>query len=318
MAEEAKIYVPPLDSQERQLPATSDVPTGRTLTPLANNVTAKTPNAAGLPDNFSPFDHLQTVYIPLHNAIVKKFFSDHSDDWKPNIATARDSLRVACTMLASDNQAIMSLRHHLLFDLLGYAKKGLGIFYGIPSQQFQESVKGRPQVFLYFSQDAASIPQGEKKVEAEYSFRLMNETPATMTPAKALAVATEVKQHFISAGQGIVFTKGKNIYKYYHEEHGYRLQVYGNTEADTQDIITRLLGCQNIPYDENKLVVSAPKKSSITNQTETQTVYGKKQKKPRYRPVANVRFRYAYMYLHGNERPVYLIDTTGVNRGLLI
>lgn len=304
-------YIPPRDEQGKQLPPTSEIPTGATLTPSNPTITAATPPEDKLPDNFKPFKHLQEVYIPQHNAIVKRYFSDHAEDWKPNIATARSSLRVACTMLNTDNQLMMTLRHNLLFDLLGCGKKDLGIFYGVPAEHFQESVDGRPQVFLYFSQDSASVPPVEKKVEAEYSFRLMNETPATMTPAKAIAIAKEIKKQFVSEGQGVVFTKGKNIYKYYHEEHGYRLQVYGNTEADTQDIITRLLKCQDISYDENRLVISSPKKSSITSQTETQLVYGKKKKKPRYRPVANVRFRYAYMYLRGNERPVYLVDTTG-------
>ncbi|MEH2437367.1 MAG: hypothetical protein V7K25_24555 [Nostoc sp.] len=304
-------YIPARDDQGRQLPPTSDIPTGQTLTPSNPIITAATPPEDKLPDNFKPFDHLQKVYIPQHNALVKKYFSDHPEDWKPNVATARSSLRVACTMLDDDNEAIMNLRHHLLFDLLGYGKKDLGVFYGIPAEQFQESVVGRPQVFLYFTQDSASIPEGEIKVKAEYSFRLMNETPATMTPSKALAIAKEVKSQFVLNGQGIVFTKGKNIYKYYHEEHGYRLQIYGNTETDTQDIITRLLKCQNIPYDENRLVVSIPKKASITNPTETELVYGAKKKKPRYRPIVNVRFRYAYLYLRGKDRPIYLVDTTG-------
>lgn len=278
----------------------------------------KPPPEDSLPDKFDPFEHLQKIYIPQHNAVVKRYFSDLGADWQPNIASPRSALRVACTMTDNDNQLIMSLRHHLLFDLLGYGRKQLGVFYGIPAQQFQESVEGKPQVFLYFSQDSGSVPQGEKKVEAEYSFRVMDETSATMTPVKAIAIANKVKQHLVTGGQGVVFTKGKNIYKYYHEEHGYRLQVYGNTEADTQDIITRLLGCQNILYDENRLVISTPKKASITSQTQTHVVYGKKKKKPRYRPVANVRFRYAYMYLRGNERPVYLVDTTGRHYDALV
>ncbi|WP_375514427.1 hypothetical protein [uncultured Nostoc sp.] len=281
-------------------------------------ITPAQPPDDKLPDNFDPFEHLQKIYIPQHNALVKRYFADLGDDWKPNIASSRSALRVACTMVDNDNQLMMNLRHHLLFDLLGYGKKDLGIFYGIPAESFQESVDGRPQVFLYFSQDSASVSEGEKKVEAEYSFRLMNETPATMTPVKAIALAKDIKQQFISGGQGVVFTKGKNIYKYYHEEHGYRLQVYGNTEVDTQDIITRLLKCQDILYDENRLVVSTPKKASITNQTATQLVYGKQKKKPRYRPVANVRFRYAYMYLRGNERPIYLVDATGRHHEALV
>ncbi|MEH1827389.1 MAG: hypothetical protein V7L22_18835 [Nostoc sp.] len=79
-------------------------------------IVAATPPDDSLPDDFDPFEHLQTVYIPQHNAAVKRFFSDLPDDWKPNIATARSSLRTACTMLDNDNQLMMNLRHHLLSE----------------------------------------------------------------------------------------------------------------------------------------------------------------------------------------------------------
>jgi hypothetical protein len=64
-------------------------------------------------------------------------------------------------------------------------------------------------------------------------------------------------------------------------------------------------------YDEKKLVVCSPKKASISNPTARKTVYGKKLTEQRYRPTANVRFRYSYLYIHGITKPIFLVDTTG-------
>ena len=195
--------------------------------------------------------------------------------------------------------------------MLGYGKRGLGIFYGVPSEQFQEAVEGRPQVFFYFSQDEASVPEGQGRVTAEYSFRLMNETSATITPSKALTLARSIKEHFIAGNKGIVFTKGKTIYKYYDEPKGYRLRLYGNNEGGAEDLIHKILAVREHTYDEKKLVVCSPKRASNSNPTTKKTVYGKKLSEQRYRPTANVRFRYSYLYIHGITKPIFLVDTTG-------
>lgn len=274
-----------------------------------------TPSDNSLPNDFDPFEHLQKVYIPQHNAAVKRFFSDLPDDWKPNIATPRSSLRTACTMLDNDNQLIMSLRHHLLFDLLGYGKSDLIIYHGA-KEGLTPSVQGHPKVSLYFSQDTESIVAGEPRVDAEISFRLMQETQATFTPANALTIAQKIKQHFVTGNQGVVFTKGKTIHLYKDEVHGYRLQIYGNSKSDIVDIIQRCLEIQNLTYDENKLTVSTPEKNSDTS-TQLQLSYGKERRKKRFRPVINVRFRYAFVEVPGYDKHVFLVDTTYTHNSLV-
>jgi hypothetical protein len=279
------------------------------------NVTPNPPPDDALPNNFNPFKHLQKIYIPQHNALVKRYFSDLPSDWKPNIASSRSSLRVACTMLNSDNELMMQLRHNLLFDILGYGRKDLVILHG-SKDPYQPAATGHPKVVFYFTQDSQATPSEETRVEAEYSFRLWNETEESYTPAKALLLAQEVKRLFIQGGKGIVFTKGKNQYKYFHKERGYRLRIYSNSELEATSIIKKLLDLQNVPFDEDKLSVDQPKKSNAITNT-TKTIYGKSRKAKNWRPTANVRFRYAFVELPQLNQQIFLIDTTYRNHSLV-
>lgn len=264
-----------------------------------------------LPPNFAHWEHLQDTLIRDQNKIIQRYFRDLGENWQPEITTNRGSLRMACTLNDKDTAIQTLLRLYLFYDVLGYGKKDLGIFYGVPSEQFQEAVEGKPQVFFYFSQDEASVPPEQVRIKAEYSFRLMDESSATMTPTKALTLARSIKEHFISGNAGIVFTKGKTIYKYYDESKGYRLRLYGSNENDAEDLIKKMLAVRQHAYDEKKLVISTPKKASSSNPTAKKTVYGKKLTEQRYRPTANVRFRYSYLYMYGITKPIFLVDTTG-------
>ncbi|WP_392533757.1 hypothetical protein [Nostoc sp. C117] len=301
-------YIPPRDEQGKQLPPTSNIPTGEPLDASTPSVVANTPPVDSLPDDFKPFDHLQAVYIPQFNVLVRRFFGDLPDDWKPNIATARSSLRVACTMLNEDNHAMMYLRSSLFFDLLGYGRKDLIVYHGAVDSLTQP-VDGHPKVVFYFSQNKADVGVDEQFVDMECSFRLMTETPETFTKENALAIANQVKTEMTTGGKGITFIKGKNIYNYKHEEKGYRLLIRGSTEADSIDLIQRLLRIQEVAFDENRLSVSEPKKSNTTTPT-THTVYGKTIKKPRFRPTATLHFRYAYVEVPGLKNNIFLVDTT--------
>lgn len=51
-----------------------------------------------LPNNFSEWEHLQSVLIRAQNKFVREEFKDlGGDDWIPDINTPRGSLRQACT-----------------------------------------------------------------------------------------------------------------------------------------------------------------------------------------------------------------------------
>ena len=314
-------YIPPRDELGRQLPPTSDVTTGRTLTPHATSPTAKTPPTDALPDNFDPFEHLQKIYIPQHNALVKRYFSDLADDWKPNIASPRSALRVACTMVDNDNQLMMNLRHHLLFDLLGYGRKNLFVYYG-SRDNIEPPVEGHPKIVFYFSQDAASVPSEQNyKADAEYSLRLMDlENTSTNLRTKLVEIANEIKTQFVESKKGIILTKGSLGVIYKDPKNGFSngRRVLTNTEADAIDLYRRMCNVIDVPFDEQKITVSNPKKTStIGSVTETQVIMGKTRKKRAYRRVVNVRFRYAYALIPGEEKPVFLVDTTARYQSLV-
>nr|MDZ8059056.1 hypothetical protein [Nostoc sp. EkiNYC01] len=250
-----------------------------------------------------------------YNRRVKQYFSDHDAEWKPNIADKRSSMRVACTILDSDNHAMMAIRMSFFFDLLGANKRDLMVYHGVP-ENIEPPVEGHPKVRLYFSQDAESVPKGYAKVDAEISFRLMNETAATFTPENARSLATKIKQQFVSNNKPVMFTKGKDIYAYKDVAKGYRLQVYCTKESDAKDIIERCLEVQNVPYDEKKLTVHIPKKTSQPKTAKT-LVYGKQREGKRFRPISNVFFRYAVVEIPGMNKEVVLYDATGRLGGLI-
>lgn len=308
------IKVPPNDSQGRQLLPTSDVASGNTKTPFTpspTNISALPED--GLPENFQPFEHLQEVYIPQHNTIVRRFFSDHPDDWKPNIATARSSLRVACTMLDDDNQLMMNLRHHLLFDLLGYGKSGLSIFYG-SKENYDPPVVGHPKIVFYFSQDVASVPVGGTVYDAECSVRLMKlQNTSEDLLAILKGIANEIKTKFVHEAAGIVHSKGSLCVSYHDTVNGFAKgsKILVNTEISGIKIYQLICDCIDIVFDEMKITVHDPKKpSTVGMPTATQVIMGKTRKLRAYRPVVNVRFRYAYAIIPGNPSPTFLVDTT--------
>lgn len=308
MPDQIPITIPPKDDQGKALPPTSVIATGATLEPFTPTIQAAEPPEDALPENFQPFLHLQEVYLPQHNAAVRLFFSDLPNDWKPNIATARSSLRVACTMLPGENELMTAMRHRLFYDLLGYGNSNLIVYNG-STNDIAPPTSGHPRVYFYFSQDIASVPHGTSRVDAEYSFRLIKETAATYTKAKATTLATLIKEFFIVSGQGIQFAKGKNIYRYNDPANGYRLMIYAHQETDALPIIQKMLECTETVYDQNKLSTHEPLRDNTVTPPE-ELVYEKEIIPPKFRPNANVHFRYAYVEIPLVKKPVYLVDTT--------
>lgn len=302
------VNIPPITDSGGQFPPTSSIATGDSLTHASATVTVATPPEDALPENYDPFQHLKQVYYPQHNAAVALYFKDLPNDWKPNIATARSSLRVACTITPDDNELLIAMRHRLFWDLLGYGNSNLIVYNG-STNDIAPPVAGHPKVYFYFSQDIASVPHGTARLDAEYGFRLTKETAATYTKAKATALATSIKEFFVVGREGIQFAKGKNIYSYSDPANGYRLRIYAHQETDALPIIQKLLECTETAYDQNKLTTHEPLRDNTVTPAE-QLVYEKEIIPPKFRPNANVRFRYAYIQIPLVKKPIYLVDTT--------
>ncbi|MDZ8228298.1 hypothetical protein [Nostoc sp. ChiVER01] len=271
-------------------------------------------DSTSLPDDFDPWKHLQKQYNQQHNLLVRKYFSDHDDNWVPNIGDPRSSLRVACTMTDSDNDAIRSMRHNFFYDLLGYARKNLLVYYG-SRESIDPPVEGHPKIVFYFSQDSESVPATQDyKADAEYSVRLMTlENTSINLHEKLVEIANEIKTQFVHNKQGIVHAKGNLCVSYKDPKHGFPngSKILSNNEADGISIYQKICNVVDVPFDELKINVGNPKKPSTTGTvTETQVIMGKTRKKRAYRRVVNIQFRYAYALIPGEPQPVFLIDTT--------
>lgn len=265
-----------------------------------------------LPEGFNEFEFLQDTLRRVHNKIIREEFSDlGGDDWDPDITVGRGALRHACTMKDDDSGIMESMRMWLFYVMLRKASDFQIPIYGIPTSDFQEVVEFRPQVKLVFAQDSDAVPDGKTAIRAEIGFRLINETSATMTEAKALKLAKAIKTTLITSSKGYVWSKGKILATYKDPSHGYSLQIYAMSDTEAETIIKKILEIQDHTFDADKFTTHTPKRSSVNNPSGTSLVYGKQRSKQRWRPTANVRFRYASLQIHGLPRDVILVDTTG-------
>lgn len=270
-----------------------------------------------LPQGFQEFEHLQDIYRRTLNQIVRDEFND--TDWEddnPDLTTARSHLRYACTHKDSDSGIMTQMRTDLFYMVLRKASDLHPPVYGIPSIDFQELVRFHPQITLFFTQDQDSVPDDLTPIRAEISYRLMNETPQTMTEAKARAIGNEIKNTFGVSG-GYRWRKGKYQCSYTDQSKGYFMRINAYSEAEGREVIQKVLSLNEHTLDNDFLKISPPN-GPTTDVTGTQFVYGKNRRKPRKRPIGYVRFRYAQMDLHGLPEPIMLVDRTGYYKRALV
>nr|WP_290226309.1 hypothetical protein [Trichocoleus desertorum] len=270
-----------------------------------------------LPETFSPWEHLQNVVMQVQNRRVRKEFNDvGGDDWDPDITTSRASLRVACT-LRDDDSILQTFIRLWLFDvtLLGASNLHPAI-YGIPVTSFQESVKFLPQIRLYFSEDLAQVEDDFEPVEAEISFRLVGQTSTTLTQSEMRAYANKIRTAF-AAGSGFTWKKGRLKASYKDQHHGYNMILTIWSEAEAKRVIEQVLDIQGHAPNWDFLTVNEPKQT-FPIVPGFQNILGKSRRKPRERPIAYVRFRYAELKLHGLPNDITLVDRTGFRKNPVV
>ncbi|MBK1987309.1 hypothetical protein A0J48_007130 [Sphaerospermopsis aphanizomenoides BCCUSP55] len=277
-----------------------------------------------LPDGFSPFEHLQQTYKTEFNRRVDRYFRDVSGNGDLN--SPRASLKLACRIDDNDNDAMMNMRHNLFFNVMGYGRKNLAVVYG---DKFDTAppVAGHPQLFIHFSQDASAQPTDEPLIEHEKSCRLMKFSCSTdgvqpaITNNDMVAIANEIKTLFLDNKKGITYTTGNMSASYTDPENGFPRGNYllVNSKADAVSIYSKMCNAIDVTYrGDSHIVVNDPDKASTTSTTSgTTTILGKSRRNRRYRPVAVLRFRYAYISLGNLINPIFLIDTTLRNQSLV-
>ncbi|BAY21690.1 hypothetical protein NIES2100_14470 [Calothrix sp. NIES-2100] len=276
-----------------------------------------------LPDDFNPFEHLQQTYKTEFNRRVDRYFNDVQGTG--DLSSTRSSLKLACRITDDDNDAIMNMRHNLFFNVIGYGRKNLAVMYGSTFSN-APPLAGHPQLFFVFSQDASATPTEESPVQHEKTVRLMKfactsgHSKPAITKADMTEIANEIKTTFLSGGRGITYTCGNKAASYTDPENGFAKGNYilVNAKSDGVEIYEKICNVIDVPFRSDKVLINDPEKPSTTTATAGKiTILGKQVQKRRFRPVAVLRFRSAYISLGALVPPVFLLDTTMRNIGLV-
>ncbi|XHR81465.1 MAG: hypothetical protein ACFKPT_25125 [Gloeotrichia echinulata GP01] len=278
---------------------------------------------AELPADFNPFEHLQQTYKQEFNRRVNRYFKDV--DGSGDLTSSRSSLKLACLITDDDNDAMMNLRHNLFFNVIGYSRKNLAVVYG---SKFDTAppVAGHPQLFFHFSQDGSAI-QDEPLIEHEKSCRLMKFSCASdgvkpaITKADMVSIANEIKSLFLDNRQGITYTCGNKSASYTDPDNGFPKGNYilVNSKTDAEKIYSKMCNVIDVPFKgASHIILNDPDKASNTSATAGKSIIlGKSVTNRRYRPIAILRFRYAYISVGNLVPPIFLIDTTLRNSSLV-
>jgi hypothetical protein len=260
-----------------------------------------------LPDNFSPAEHLQDVIKLTMNREVREWFRDvGADDWEPDLNSERARLRVACTHIEDDTFDMTVGRLQLFYFLMGQAQALQAPTFIDMTDRLYEDFTYKPELVLYFYKN---IYLGNGKYEnnqGRLSYRLVNETSQSLTPAKNRVRAEKIKNLFASPTR-FVWHKGKTKFTYLDLPNGYDFRLLAINEAEARRIIEQVLDIENRSPDWDKLFTHIPEKASTTT-TQRKLIYGKQREVPRWRPVVEVVFARATMKIHGIPKPIPLVD----------
>ena len=272
-----------------------------------------------LPNNFSPWEHLQDTWKRVHNRRVREHFSDLSgadDDWDAEIDSPRGSLRVACTMLDGDTAAMTNMRILLFWLVLGQASALHPALYTMPTDRYQQMVKFAPQVTLYFKEDLDDVEEGYAPIDAQISFRLMGEDYDSITRAELISVANKIRTEF-ATGSGYRWQKGRVMMSYNKLDDGYFLRIHSYSESEGRSIINKVLDIQNKTLDESFLTINTLA-ATPPIVPPSRTILGKSRRLPRKRPVGYVRFIYADAHVWAIPEAICLLDRSGRRKNPLV
>lgn len=257
-----------------------------------------------LPENFQEFEFLQRTLRTLYNREVNAEFRDIEDD--DEISTPRAALKTACRITDDDSALQMLLRMIFYYFVLRKARDFQRPVYGVPLDDYQSMHKFAPCVHLYFRQDSAAVPPGRAPVRARISYRIRNETSATITESELRSHAIRIRNEFTTNNRGWRFTKGRILVTYKDLEKGLNLQLYVLNKAEGIEVIRKVCDCAQVAYDSDLVVVHESERNFPANPG-NQTILGRSRRRPVQRPVTAVRFIKATASIWGIPQDITLV-----------
>lgn len=239
------------------------------------------------------------------NAEVYRHFKDADNDATTSIS--RKALRDSLLIGAKDSRTTALAKIQFFRDQVQRVHHKPAII-GTFKDNFDSLVTYKCRVELFFSQDLASVPTGDRALSAEIGWRI-DETNATITRAKIETIANKIKLEF-GGTTPYTWDKGKYICWYKDKENFYDFQIYALNGTMGKNLIQKIIGMNNHSYDEDLFRLTTPSKNSVNNPG-SRTILGKSYKKAKWRPTARVEFSYAQLIVHELPEPLVLIDYTG-------
>jgi hypothetical protein len=271
---------------------------------------------------FDPIYHLGNVYEQIFTRLVRVEFSDILPDipdtpFEPDINIPRHSLYVACRPRNNEPASVSVMRMFVFFFLLKGAEELRPPIYSIPTDRYQEEVKFAPQVTLFFEENLSDVEDGYTAIKAQISFRIISESPTTMTEAKARTLATAIKREMMDGAIPFKFKKGRVKVNYLDKERGYWFILSVFNKQEGKEVIQQILKINNDSPDWDKVTFSELENAPPIVPPQA-VIYGESRRLPRKRPIGTVHFRKAEMHLHGLAHAIVLYDATGRSRRALV
>lgn len=214
---------------------------------------------------------------------------------------------------------VMALRQ--ILENLDIEGSGDGV-----NENFDPGRKYHPLISLHFIEKSTFKPgtnqpkgQGQDRTKGRLTFRLMDETTETISEGNLKALGTKIKEAF--GGQApYIWSKGKELYCYADWTKGYQLQILSRSQAQAEQLVTKILSLQNHTPIWRYLT-----KSENTRQAErypatrqTKTIMGEQKTLPLQRPNVEVRFIYAKARITPLLKPIVIYDATGKKAEALV
>lgn len=262
-----------------------------------------------LPEPFSDVEHWQRVVRREYNDEIRDHFRDKFGDagnWDAEIETTRGQMLQA--LLHQDSDPVqLTLGRMQLYQFVFTQRQQVPIFFDETKRPTNDFTY-KPEIKLFFLQSRTGLPPKQAPSTGVITYRLMNETSASLTEVEMRTRANKIKTLFT---QPSLFTwhKGKEKFTYVDKPNGYNFSLLTTTETEAKRIIEQVLDIENKTPDFDRLV-HHDDKATYSNITQTQFIYGKNRKVSRRRPTEDVKFRHASLKVDGIPLPIYIVDCT--------
>lgn len=190
-------------------------------------------------------------------------------------------------------------------------KKDVGHFYGMPTTDYQNDNKFRPEVQLIFYPIKSKENQAQlgynPKSRSIITFRLVHLTSASITRQNIDTLAMRVRETFAIDG-GLLWHKGKDEYTYTDVELGYNFRILATNEEQAKILITKTMALQEHHPDWKKLFKKENSEPEIAYPAvpPTKIILGEQVQEAHERPGIVVRYSHFNIHIHDKRKPIII------------